>query len=99
MSEVRIEPSAGDFAEDKDVAARIRTKELEPALEAGESIVLDFGGVRLTTQSFVHALLSASLRAHGEEALELIEFKNCSNLVRGIVETVVQYSLEAIENS
>jgi len=94
---VSIRGTTGEFAEDKDAAARMRTESIEPALDRGESVTLDFSGVRLTTQSFIHALISGPLRKHGESALEHLEFKSCSKLVRGIVETVVQYSLETID--
>jgi hypothetical protein len=88
----------GDFAEDKDKAALIRESDIRPCLEKGEPIVLDFTGITLATQSFVHALISDLLRAKGEIALDLIEFKGCSASVKGIVETVVQYSLDTMDD-
>ena len=66
-----------------------------PTLEAGKRLEIDFGGIRLTTQSFIHALISEALRRHGTRALELLEFKHCGTAPRGIIETVVQYVLEA----
>jgi hypothetical protein len=86
----------GDFAEDKDVAASLREKEIRPAIAAGENVILDFAGVTLATQSFVRALISDLLRTQGETVLHNIEFKNCVPGVKGIVETVVQYSLETM---
>jgi hypothetical protein len=94
---VNIRDLAGDFAENKDIAAGIRRETIEPELAKGKQVVLNFAGVDLTTQSFIHALISNALRQRGEIALELMEFKKCSKLVRGIVETVVQYSLETVE--
>lgn len=96
---IEIATSTGDFAEDKDAAAEIRKKSVEPALKRGQSVVLDFTGVRLTTQSFIHALVSSPLRKHGEASLQLLEFKGCNKLVRGIIETVVQYSLESLDDA
>jgi hypothetical protein len=52
----------------------------------------------LTTQSFVHALISDVLRSEGEKILDRIEFKGCAPGVKGIIETVVQYSLETMED-
>jgi hypothetical protein len=92
---VEIGNLLGSFAEDKDAAARLRKEFILPALERGEDIELDFSGVTLTTQSFIHALISEGLRRHGEKALGSMTFKNCGTAVRGIVETVVQYVLEA----
>jgi hypothetical protein len=36
-------------------------------------------------------------RSGGEKVLDQIEFRNCAPGVRGIVETVVQYSLETMD--
>ena len=94
---ISIKPLTGDFAEDKDVAASLREERIRPTLTRGDRIVLDFKGVRVATQSFVHALVSEVLRTHGEAVLSRLTFKDCSKAVRGIVETVVQYSLESIE--
>lgn len=84
----------GDFGEDKDAAAKIRRDDIEPCVKRGEIITLDFADITLVTQSFVHALISNILRVHGEKALDYLDFSNCSEVVRGIISTVVQYSLD-----
>jgi hypothetical protein len=86
----------GDFGEDKDTAATLREQRIRPCIERNEVITLDFEGVTLVTQSFVHALISDVLRVRGESALEVMEFQNCAPVVKGIVSTVVQYSLDTI---
>lgn len=96
---VRIEQNVGDFAEDKDAAARLRKNEIVPSIAKNHEVTIDFSGVRLATQSFVHALISEILRTGGEDVLKLITFKGCSKLVRGIIETVVQYSLESTDDA
>jgi hypothetical protein len=94
---IEIKRWTGDFAEDKDAAAELREGQIREALDQGQGVVLDFEGVRVATQSFVHALVSDVLRVHGERILDRITFKGCTTAVKGIVETVVQYSLESIE--
>ena len=96
MKTLSIEGLAGSFAENKDVAARVRQREILPALARDETVRLDFNGVSLTTQSFVHALISEALRQKGEAALDLLEFAGCNEAIRGIIETVVQYVLETV---
>ncbi len=96
MNTLLIEDLAGSFAENKDIAARLREKNILPALAEGKCIHLDFNGVSLSTQSFVHALISEALRQNGEQALELLEFSGCNDAIRGIIETVVQYVLETV---
>ena len=96
MIEVSVFDAVGDFGEDKDTAARIREEIIKPCAQRGETVVIDFEGVTLVTQSFVHALISDVLRNGGEDALDRLDFRNCSAVVRGIISTVVQYSLDTI---
>jgi hypothetical protein len=94
---ITIKDIANDFAEDKDVAARIREEHIRTSIDSGRKIILDFTGVTLTTQSFLHALISDILRSRGESALDKIVFKGCNRGVQGLIKTVVQYSLETID--
>ena len=93
MKTIQIHSSPNVFAEDKDEAKKIRTDQILPALQMGESVVLDFSGIRYTTQSFVHALIGEALKQYSENALEKIEFRNCSTQVRSVIELVIDYSL------
>jgi uncharacterized protein DUF4325 len=95
---LKVADVVGDFAEDKGWAAAIREEAIRKTLTDGGNIILDFTGVTLTTQSFVHALISDILRSEGEKILDKIEFRGCVAGVKGIVETVVQYSLETMED-
>jgi hypothetical protein len=97
MTYLRLEAIVGSFAENKDVAAKLRNENILPALDKGDTVKLDFNGITLTTQSFIHALISEGLRRNGEEALENLEFIGCNDAIRGIIETVVQYVLETVE--
>jgi hypothetical protein len=97
MKTIELLPLVGDFAEDKDQAAALRENEIRPALNSGGRVQLDFTGITLATQSFVHALISDLLRSGGEDTLENLEFHGCVPGIKGIVETVVQYSLDSLE--
>lgn len=98
MNKILIATVVGTFAEDKDAAAKLRREQILPALAAGGTLDLDFQDVTLTTQSFIHALISEALRKHGEEVLARINFQHCGPAVRDIIETVVQYVLESRED-
>lgn len=93
MISIKLGPAADGFLEDKEFAGSLRKKRLLPALAKGETVVIDFGGVNYATQSFVHALIGEALHRYGEDALKLIEFKNCSAQLRSLVELVVDYTL------
>jgi len=95
---LKITPSAGELAEDKDRARELRLTEILPQLERNGKIVLDFKNVKYVTQSFVHSLLNEALKRFGAEVLESIEFKNCSPQVRTVVALVVDYSLGGFSN-
>jgi hypothetical protein len=94
MKEVIIKiPSGPDgFMEDKDFARNLRREQIIPALLEGGSVVLDFSEVKYATQSFVHALIGEALRRFGEETLDHIEFRHCSQQLKSVIELVVDYS-------
>jgi hypothetical protein len=94
MKRIDIRARAGSFAENKDVARDIRNKDIIPALDAGESVVLDFSDVQAATQSFIHALISDLLRKRGGDVLDRLEFKSCNETVRKIIGIVVDYMQE-----
>ena len=96
---VRLFDLAGGFAEDKDVARQVRVSFIKPAVESGKKIVLDFKGVAVSTQSFIHALISEAILNHGPKALRLLQFKSCNPTVKSVILTVVDYCLEMKQNS
>lgn len=95
MIQIKLLPIVGSFAENKDLARKVRLEKVIPALEKKQKIVLDFKGIDSATQSFIHALISDILRKYGSEALDKIAFKNCSETVRKIINIVVDYMQES----
>ena len=69
MKIIKVGEAVGDFAGDKDEARSLREGQLEPAMRAGEEVNLDFAGVELATQSFLHALVSDLVRSSKFDAL------------------------------
>lgn len=96
---VKVVKLARSFAEDKDVARQIRISFIKPAIENGKRVVLDFRGVSVSTQSFVHAMISEAILNHGTKALRLLEFKSCNPTVKSVILTVIDYCLEMKQNS
>ncbi len=97
MGEIHLMPLVGTFAENKDIAARLRREEILPILERGEEVVLDFNSVQSATQSFVHALISDLIRRRGAGVLDQMYFKNCNKTVQKIINIVVDYMQESAE--
>jgi hypothetical protein len=97
LTTVKVLGLAGEFAENKDVARSIRQGKIMPAIERGEEISLDFEGVNLATQSFMHALISEVIREKGPDSLDLIVFENCNENVKSLVNIVVTYSQQSID--
>ncbi len=95
MTTINIFKEAGEFAENKDVARKIRTEVLIPALQDGGEIIFDFSHVTGTTQSFIHALISDLFRKFGSQVLERLDFKNCSDTTRKIISIVCDYMQES----
>ncbi|HEX9657472.1 MAG TPA: STAS-like domain-containing protein [Bacteroidota bacterium] len=83
---------AGSFAENKDKAKEIREDWILPALRNGEAVVLDYGGVDSTTQSFTHALISEAMRIYGFDVFfDKVTFKDCSESVKKVISIVSEY--------
>lgn len=97
MKHIIIFDRAGAFAENKDIARDIRLREIIPALEKNEDVILDFERVDATTQSFIHALISEILRKYGD-ALDRIAFKACNDTIKQIINIVVDYMQESMGN-
>lgn len=97
---IKIKNYAGTFAENKDKAKELRVTKVIPALADGKVVELDFDGVSGTTQSFVHALVSEPIRRFRDVALDNLEYKNCSDIVKEVVKTVYDYMQESlVDNS
>lgn len=90
---IGIAHAAGAFAGDKDVAAKIRDLDVLPRLRANRRVTLDFTGVEIATQSFVHTLLAAIVR-DDPSTLDRIDFKGCSDDVQQVIEIVTEYAQE-----
>lgn len=95
MNAIELFPLTGEFAENKDIARDVRMRQIVPALDRGEEVVLDFEGVDATTQSFIHALISDLLRKYGSDVVDRIAFAHCNETVRKIITIVVDYTQEA----
>lgn len=90
---VKITAISRGFQEDKDLAKTLRKDRILPALERGETVILDFSDVQYSTQSFIHALIGAALMQYGETVLDRIEFRKCSPQIQNLVSLVVDYTL------
>lgn len=96
MVTIKIIDSAGSFAENKDIAKRIRNSILRPALKKNdEEIIVDFEGVTGATQSFVHALISQLIRESGEEFFKRVLFKDCNAATEEVINIVADYMAES----
>lgn len=94
MIEIKLLKIVGSFAENKDLARKIRLNKIMPALEDKQEITLDFEGIDSATQSFIHALISELIRNYGIEVLDKIYFKNCNETIKKIINIVVDYMQE-----
>lgn len=91
MKEIKLFEQVGAFAENKDIARSLRIKQIIPILESNEVVTIDFDGVEITTQSFIHALISDIIRKHGIDIIDKIKFKNCNENIKRIIHIVIDY--------
>ena len=95
MIHIKLFERVGIFAENKDIAAKIRLNTLISALEKHQKIILDFENIEGATQSFIHALISDLMRKYGNDVLNNIQFKSCNDTVKAIITIVVDYMQES----
>jgi hypothetical protein len=93
---IDVLPGTG-IAEEKELARLLREDVIKPALRAGEEVEIDFAKAEIVTQSFIHALLAESICRFGQNALDLLVFKNCSETVQQVIRTVIEYTFMALE--
>lgn len=95
MIHIKLFEQTGPFAENKDLARDIRLKKIIPALEKKQEVILDFEKIDAATQSFIHALISDLFRNYGNEILDKVKFKSCSETVQKIITIVINYMQES----
>ena len=86
----------GDFAENKDIAKKLRIEKIMPALSKQNEVVLDFVGVTGATQSFIHALISDPIRELQDIAFDKLFYKNTNDDIREIISIVYRYMQESL---
>ena len=96
MINIKLSKRTGSFAENKDLARNIRLKEIIPALEKDQNVVIDFAGIETATQSFIHALISDLIRKYGNDVLDRVCFKSCNGTVQKIIMIVTDYMQESV---
>lgn len=93
---IKMREHVGNFAENKDVAKKIRIEKIIPALTDRNEVVLDFKGVSGATQSFVHALISDPIRKMQDVAFNNLFYKNANDDIREIISIVYRYMQESL---
>lgn len=88
----------GNFAENKDIAKKLRVERIMPLLLKGEEVILDFDAVSGATQSFIHALISDPIRELKDVAFENLAYQNTNEGIREIISIVYRYMQESLDN-
>ena len=86
----------GEFAENKDIARKLRIEEVMPALSKGHTVVFDFAGGQGATQSFIHALISDPIRELRNVAFDNLAYQNANDEIREIISIVYRYMQESL---
>lgn len=95
-SVIKMRALVGDFAENKEIAKKIRIEELMPNLSKGNDLEIDFDGVNGATQSFIHALISDPIRQFGDVALEKLYYRNVDDDIKEVLSIVYHYMQESL---
>ncbi|OGW80191.1 MAG: hypothetical protein A3G33_09105 [Omnitrophica bacterium RIFCSPLOWO2_12_FULL_44_17] len=71
-----------------------------PNLEKEEEIILNFEKIDRASQSFIHSLISGPIRKFGaDKTLKLITFKSCSSTVKTMINIVLDYLQDALQDN
>jgi hypothetical protein len=96
LKTVRVSaPSGTTLAENKDEAQELRDEIILPALEAGETVEIDFSAVDSATQSYIHVLVADAVRKYGDEIYGRLHFVQPSPGILSLIETVFEYTMLA----
>ena len=93
---IKMRKIVGEFAENKDIAKKLRIEEIMPSLSNGDEVILDFNGISGATQSFIHALISDPIRELKDIAFENLVYKNANDDVREVISIVYRYMRESL---
>jgi len=96
---IKIKKMSGDFAENKDIAKKLRIGQIIPALLKRNEVIIDFNGVNGATQSFIHALISDPIREFKDIAFDNLVYKNANNNIREIISIVYRYMQESLDGN
>jgi len=94
---IKMQKKVGEFAENKDIAKKLRVEKIMPNLLKGNQVILDFNGVNGATQSFIHALISDPIRELKDVAFDNLTYKNANDNIREIVSIVYRYMQESLD--
>lgn len=94
---IKMQKKVGEFAENKDIAKKLRVEKIMPDLLKGDQVILDFDGVDGATQSFIHALISDPIRELKDVAFDNLTYKNTNDNIREIVSIVYRYMQESLD--
>ena len=69
--------------------ARELREDVEQLLAHADEVVLDFTGMKSTTQSFIDELVGVLVLQHGPDIVRRVVFKGCAEDIREILSFVV----------
>ncbi len=72
MKTIPLQQRFGSFLADGGKAVVFLAEEIEPALQAGETVVLEFEGVENMTDSFANACFANLFERHPEVGIETV---------------------------
>ena len=94
---IKLQKLTSTFAENKDVAKKLRIEIIMPTLSKGGEVIIDFHGVNGATQSFIHALISDPIRVYKDIAFENLLYKHTNDSIKEIIAIVYRYMQESFD--
>lgn len=96
---IKLMAIAGEFAENKDIAKKLRVEQIMPTLSKGGEVIFDFDGITGATQSFIHALISDPIREFKAVAFDNLAYRNANDDIKEIISIVYRYMQESLDGN
>lgn len=94
---VHLASEFGPRLSDGEKAYSFRVQSLDRYVDMYEQITLDFTGIRVANSSFINALVSGLIAAHGQSVIDKLVFQGCLPTVRVLVQAAVDLGMSKLE--
>lgn len=88
---INMQSKFGTFLANGNLANKLCTEEIMPAVKRGEIVVIDMSNIENMTDSFGNALIANMVKLLGNNFFESIKFSNCSDIMKKLIILAINF--------